>query len=212
MSISFSFSFLPFELETFGVKTCRKQENPELRLYCSTNVNKSRGCRHEELHTTRFFSFDRSQEGREKQKKRRREFTRLQSAQQSALVSVGVNDRRETGDLSCRLRAPVGGRNAFSEDAQKFPAWLLLLCCLLLCCCPPVFVSGITEGVTLASLPPLSPSLSLAVCVYTLVSSTYLSSPGPVLSHPSRTATIKRRKEIKKRATFFCRKDVRDLA
>jgi hypothetical protein len=77
----------------------------------------------------------------------------------------------------------------------------LLLCCC--CCCPPVFVSGITEGVTLASLPPLSPSLSLAVCVYTLVSSTYLSSPGPVLSHPSRTATIKRRKEIKKKGNFF---------
>jgi hypothetical protein len=131
MSISFSFSFLflPFELETFGVNTCRKKGKSRIETRIVAQMSTSQGSAGTKNCTRLDFSFDRSEEEREKQKKRRREFTRLQSAQQSALVSAGVNDRRETGDLSCRLRAPVGGRTAFSEDAQKFPAWLLLLCC-----------------------------------------------------------------------------------
>ncbi len=175
----------------------KKRKIPNWDSYCSTNVNKSRVCWHKELHATRFLLIEVKRREKNK-KKRRREFTRLQSAQQSALVSVGVNDRRETGDLSCRLRAPVGGRNAFSEDAQKFPAWLLLLCC---CCCPPVFVSGITEGVTLASLPPLSP-LSLAVCVYTLVSSTYLFSRSRLIASES-YGDDKKNKRNKEKSNFF---------
>jgi hypothetical protein len=129
-NVNFFFFFF-FTFRTGNIRReymSKKRKIPNWDSYCSTNVNKSRVCWHKELHATRFLLIEVKRREKNK-KKRRREFTRLQSAQQSALVSAGVNDRRETGDLSCRLRAPVGGRNAFSEDAQKFPAWLLLLCC-----------------------------------------------------------------------------------
>lgn len=151
---------------------------------------------------------------------KRREKNQKKSAGVNSRVSpkcttIGVSVcRRERQARNWRFELQTEGTGGGVETRfQKTPrSFLHGYCC---CCCPPVFffVSGITEGVTLASLPPLSPCLSLAVCVYTLVSSTYLFSRSRVLSHPSPTATIKRRKRNKEKGNFFffCRKDVRDL-
>ncbi len=191
------FSFLPFELETFGVNTCRKKENPELRLYCSTNVNKSRGCWHEQLYTTRF-SFLSKWRGERKTKKAP---AWIHASLKCTTIGVSVC-RRERQARNWRFEQTEGTGGGSKRVFRRRPevsCMAIAVCCC--CCCPPVFVSGITEGVTLASLPPLS--LPLSLCVSILSFLPLISPPGPVLSHPSRTATIKRRKEIKKRATFF---------